>query len=68
MNTHYLRTLLWLACLITSISAFSHEGECGFIQNPDRQAYCRTTTGGGSDQCGFIRDRDMQVACRAKTR
>ena len=39
MNTPYLRALLWLVYLITPLSAFAQQGDCGFIQNPDRQAY-----------------------------
>ncbi|WP_310610203.1 hypothetical protein [Limnohabitans sp.] len=67
MNTTCLRALLWLVSLLTQISAFAQQGDCGFIQNPDRQAYCRATTGGGGSQCGFIRDSDLQAMCRAET-
>jgi hypothetical protein len=67
MSTNYIRSLLWLACLVASFSAQAQQGDCGFIQNPDRQAYCRATTGGGNGQCGFIRDSDLQAMCRAET-
>jgi hypothetical protein len=67
MKTKY-RSPLWLVYLLAILPVFAQEGNCGFIQNPDKQAYCRATLGGGSGQCGFIRDNDMQAACRAKTR
>ena len=67
MNTPYLRALLWLSCLLTPLAAFAQQGDCGFIQNPDRQAYCRAISGGGSGYCGFIRDSDLQARCRAET-
>jgi hypothetical protein len=59
---------LFLAWVLVNFPALAQQGDCGFIQNLDRQAYCRATSGGGTNQCGFIRDRDMQAACRAKTR
>ena len=61
MSTNFIRSLLWLVCLITPLSAFTQQGDCGFIQNPDRQAYCRAISGGGSSHCRFIRDGDMQT-------
>ena len=67
MTSNYLRPLLWLAFLLASFSASAQQGDCGFIQNPDRQAYCRAISGGGSSHCGFIRDGDMQARCRAET-
>ena len=67
MNMNYLRQLLSLAWLLAAFPTFAQQADCGFIQNPDRQAYCRAISGGGSSQCGFIRDRDMQARCRAET-
>ncbi len=67
MNTHLLRALLWLACLLAALPTHAQQGDCGFIQNPDRQAYCRAISGGGSSHCGFIRDSDLQARCRAET-
>jgi len=67
MTSNYLRPLLWLALLLASFSAHAQQGDCGFIQNPDRQAYCRAISGGGASHCGFIRDGDMQARCRAET-
>ncbi|MFY8178793.1 MAG: hypothetical protein ACOVKR_05240, partial [Limnohabitans sp.] len=65
MNTKYFCILFWLACLNAFLPAFAQQADCGFIQNPDRQAYCRAISGGGSSHCGFIRDSDMQARCRA---
>ena len=45
----------------------AQSGQCGFIKDPNLQAQCRASTGGGSGQCGFIRDSDMQAHCRALT-
>lgn len=53
-------------CLIATLS-HAQSGQCGFIKDPDRQAHCRATTGGGSGQCGFIKDNDLQALCRAET-
>ena len=56
-----------VAMLLTLDSIWAQSGQCGFVKDPDRQAYCRATTGGGSGQCGFIRDNDLQALCRAET-
>ena len=59
---------LWLsAFLLSLITAQAQQADCGFIQNPDRQAYCRAISGGGSSHCGFIREPDLQARCRAET-
>jgi hypothetical protein len=47
--------------------ALAQPSECGFIKDPDRQAYCRAVNGGSEAQCGFIRDSDLQAICRAET-
>ena len=60
---------IFLAVVLATLTATSHaqSGQCGFIKDADRQAYCRATSGGGSGQCGFIRDGDLQAMCRAQT-
>lgn len=67
MNINFLRTLVCLLGLLAAIPSLARQGDCGFIQNPDRQAYCRAISGGGSSHCGFIRDGEMQARCRAET-
>ena len=47
--------------------ALAQPSECGFIKDPDRQAYCRAVNGGSEAQCGFIRDSDLQARCRAES-
>ncbi|MEI8304677.1 MAG: hypothetical protein WCG13_15420 [Burkholderiales bacterium] len=59
--------LIALALSLPGMPARADIGQCGFIKDPDRQAYCRATTGGGAGQCGFIRDPDLQALCRAET-
>ena len=58
---------LWLTWVLVILPAFAQQADCGFIQNPDRQAYCRAISGGGSRHCGFIREPDLQARCRAET-
>ena len=60
--------ILWLAAwLLVTPALQAQQADCGFIQNPDRQAYCRAISGGGSSHCGFIREPDLQARCRAET-
>jgi len=61
------RALLFITCLSLAGPNHAQQSDCGFIQNPDRQAYCRAISGGGSSHCGFIRDSDLQARCRAET-
>jgi hypothetical protein len=70
MNMRFSKLILcsaWLLALFMFPPAQAQSGNCGFIQNPDQQAYCRAINGGGSGQCGFIRDNDLQARCRAET-
>jgi len=62
---HFL-CVAWLLALFVSPTAQAQSSQCGFIQNPDEQAYCRAINGGGSGQCGFIRDNDLQARCAQK--
>ena len=55
------------ALMLISGGVSAQSSQCSFISDPDRQAYCRATTGGGNSQCGFIRDPDLQAMCRAQT-
>jgi hypothetical protein len=66
MRQIFRRFLLSLAYFLTILTGHAQQADCGFIQNPDRQAYCRAISGGGSSHCGFIRDSDMQARCRAE--
>ena len=61
---HFMQVWAMLMMLLTG-NAWAQSSACGFIQNPDLQAQCRATTGGGSSTCGFIRDPDLQAHCRA---
>jgi hypothetical protein len=58
--------LIALSLSLPGMPARADIGQCGFIKDPDRQAYCRATNGGGVGQCGFIRARDLQARCRAE--
>ena len=67
MQKTLLKLLYIAACLQATFAAQAQQADCGFIQNPDRQAYCRAISGGGSSHCGFIREPDLQARCRAET-
>jgi hypothetical protein len=54
-----------LVLLAVPTSAWAQSGQCGFIKDPNLQAQCRASTGGGSGPCGFIQDSDLQAFCRA---
>jgi hypothetical protein len=65
----WMRLRLFKLLLLTIVfvaPAFSQNGQCGFIKDPNLQAQCRASTGSGSGQCGFIRDKDLQSLCRAQ--
>lgn len=58
--------LIIVFTLSTYEAAIAQSTQCNFIQDRDKQANCRATTGGGIAQCGFIKDRDLQAMCRAE--
>ncbi len=58
--------LTFLFLVLTCNSVMAQSTQCNFIQDKDKQAHCRATTGGGIAQCGFIKDRDLQAMCRAE--
>lgn len=60
----FFSTLLLMA--IMQVEAIAQSPQCNFIQDRDRQAHCRATTGGGIAQCGFIKNSDLQAICRAE--
>ena len=67
MQKKLLKLLYLASWLLITPAAQAQQADCGFIQNPDRQAYCRAISGGGSSHCGFIREPDLQARCRAET-
>jgi hypothetical protein len=58
--------LIFLFLVLVCNSVMAQSTQCNFIQDRDKQANCRATTGGGIAQCGFIKDRDLQAMCRAE--
>ena len=48
MQIKLLKLLYLASWLLATLAAQAQQSDCSFIQNPDRQAYCRATSGGGS--------------------